>query len=157
MSRMPEAVAACLGGRRFAVAGVSREPAQAANAIYRKLRDSGYEVYPVNPSTDAVEGVACYPEVGAVPAKLDGVVIATHPRVAVELVRQCAAAGVGQVWFHRSLGGGSVAPEAVRECAERGLRCIVGGCPLMYCAPVDPFHRCLGWFLNLTHGVRSAP
>jgi hypothetical protein len=26
---------------------------------------------------------------------------------------------------------------------------VVGGCPLMYCGPVDPFHRCmrawLGW------------
>jgi len=31
-----------------------------------------------------------------------------------------------------------------------GLACIVGGCPLMYCEPVDPGHawlcRVLGWF-----------
>jgi predicted CoA-binding protein len=30
------------------VAGVSRDSRQAANAIYRKLRASGFEVVPVN-------------------------------------------------------------------------------------------------------------
>ena len=149
MGKVPEAVAAFLAGRRFAVAGVSRDPAQAANAIYRKLRDAGYEVHPVNPNTDTAEGAPCCREVGAVPGRLDGVVIAAHPRAALALVRQCADAGVPRVWFHRAFGGGSVSEEAVRECTARGMACIVGGCPLMYCKPVDPFHRCMGWWLGL--------
>jgi predicted CoA-binding protein len=146
---MPETVAGFLAGRRLAVAGVSRDRAQAANAIYRKLRDAGYEVHPVNPNTDTAEDVPCYPEVGAVPGRLDGVVIAAHPQVALGLVHQCADAGVPRVWFHRAFGSGSVSEEAVRECSARGMACIVGGCPLMYCAPVDPFHRCMAWWLGL--------
>jgi hypothetical protein len=37
---------AVLAGKRFGVAGVSRQPQQAANAIYRKLCNSEFEVLP---------------------------------------------------------------------------------------------------------------
>lgn len=148
MARVPEPVVKFLEGRRFAVAGVSRDSAQPANAVYRKLRDFGREVVPINPNATEVEGVHCYPDLGAVPTPIDGVVIATHPDVSLELVRQCAAHGVGHVWFHRSFGEGSASPEAVQECEARGIHCIVGGCPLMYCDPVDFGHRCMRWWLR---------
>lgn len=148
MAKVPESVADFLQGKRIAVAGVSRDPRQAANVLYRKLRDSGRETFPVNPNAAQAEGVRCYPDIGSVPGPLDGIVIATHPAVAVELVRQCSAHGVRRVWFHRSFGAGSTSDEAIRECEARGLLCIVGGCPLMFCEPVDVFHRCMRWFLQ---------
>jgi len=148
MGRDPEPVAEFLRAKRLAVAGVSRDVRKTANAIYRKLRASGYEVVPINPSATQVEGVTCYPDLGAVPGRVDGLVVATRPQVAIDLVRQCATHGVGRVWLHRSFGTGSVSGEAVRECESRGVRCIVGGCPLMYCEPVDVFHRCMRWWLG---------
>lgn len=153
MANVPDLIAEFLRGKRFAVAGVSRHPAQAANAVYRKLRDSGYEVFPLNPNAAEAEGARCYPDLGSIPGRIDGVVVATHPRVAVELVRQCGARGVGQVWFHRSFGQGSVSEEAIRECQARSITCIVGGCPLMYCEPVDVAHRCMRWWLRLRRRV----
>ncbi|MGH2570391.1 MAG: CoA-binding protein [bacterium] len=146
--KMPESVAEFLAGERLAVAGVSRDSRQAANAVFRKLRSAGYDVAPINPSASEVEGVRCYPDVGSVPGPLDGLVIATHPTVAADLVEQCAKHEVRRVWFHRSFGDGSVSPEAVEACRARGLACIVGGCPLMYCEPVDPAHRCMRWLLR---------
>jgi predicted CoA-binding protein len=148
MARTPESVAAFLRGRRFAVAGVSRQSGQAANAVFRKLRSAGYEVFPVNPKASEVEGTACYSEVGAVPGQLDGVVIATAPGVSAQIVRQCRDHGVRQVWLHRSFGNGSVSEEAIRECDTRGIECIVGGCPLMFCEPIDVGHRCMRWWLQ---------
>ena len=153
MTKVPETIAAFLAGRRIAVAGVSRQTAQVANAVYRKLRSAGFEVFPVNPNAAEAEGVRCYPDVGSVPGPVDGVVIAAHPDVALSLVRQCADSGVKRVWFHRSIGQGSVSADAVRECGTRGIACIVGGCPLMYCEPVDGFHRCLKWWLGLQRRV----
>ena len=41
MTKMPDLIDEFLRDKRFAVEGVSRQPGQAANAIYRKLRDSG--------------------------------------------------------------------------------------------------------------------
>ena len=144
----PEPVAEFLRGRRLAVAGVSRSSGQAANAVYKRLRDSGYEALPINPRSTIVEGVTCYPNLAAIPGRVNGLVIATHPDIAVELVRECASTGVRQVWLHRSFGQGSVSSAAVQECAARGIACIVGGCPLMFCRPVDLGHRCMRWLLQ---------
>ena len=56
MAKIPESVAAFLRGRRIAVAGVSRQPNQAANAVFRKLRGAGYDVFPINPKASTIEG-----------------------------------------------------------------------------------------------------
>ena len=135
------------------VAGVSRQPQQAANAIFRKLRTSGFEVVPVNPNATEVEGVRCYPDLASVPGVIDAVVVATHRNRALDVVNQCCERNVRQVWFHRSFGAGSVSPEAVHECGARGIRCIVGGCPLMYCEPVELPHRCMRWLLRFGGSV----
>jgi len=147
MTKVTERIAEFLGGKRLAVAGVSRGTDSAANPVFRKLRDSGYEVFPVNPKAEEVEGVRCYPDLRSVPGPLDGVVIATHPDVSLSVVRQAAEHGVPRVWLHRSFGRGSVSEAAVRECAARSISCIVGGCPVMYCEPVDVVHRCMRWWL----------
>jgi predicted CoA-binding protein len=147
MTAKPESVASFLAGKRLAVAGVSRDRQQAANAIYRKLRATGYDVAPVNPAAAEVEGTVCYPDLRSVPGAVDGVIVATHPDVALDVVRHARERGIGHVWFHRSFGRGSVAPEAVAACRDAGINCIVGGCPLMYCEPVDLAHRCMRWWL----------
>ncbi len=147
MKTVPEPVAAFLRGKRIAVAGVSRQPSQPANAIYRKLRDAGYQTFPVNPNATVVDQVKCYPDVAAIEGALDGVIVATHPKASLQVVRQSIERGVKRIWFHRSFGDGSVADAAVRECGANRVSCIVGGCPLMYCAPVDFAHRCMRWWL----------
>jgi uncharacterized protein len=129
MTKVPDLVAEFLRGKRFAVAGVSRHSGQAANAVYRKLRDSGYEVFPLNPNAAEAEGARCYPDLGSIPGPIDGVVIATHPRVSVELVRQCAERGVGRLWFHRSLGQGSVSKDAIQECKNGASSASLGVVP----------------------------
>jgi predicted CoA-binding protein len=149
VASVPASVAAFLAGRRFAVAGVSREGNLPANAIFRKLKSAGYDVVPVNPNAATLEGVPCYPNLAAIPGSLDGVLIAAHPEVAAGLVKQAAARGVKHVWFHRSFGEGSVSDAALAACREAGIEPIVGGCPLMYCAPVDLAHRCFRWWLGL--------
>src|SRR3954468_15772147 len=113
MTRIPESIAAFLRGRRIAVAGVSRDSRQPANAIFRKLKGAGYEVFPINPRTTTVEGTTCYADLAAVPVPLDGVVIVTAPAATLDIVRQCADRGVPRVWFHRSFGDGSVSDAAV--------------------------------------------
>lgn len=94
-------------------------------------------VFQVNPNFIETKGARCYPGLRAIPRSIDRVVAVTHPSVAVELVRQCAECGVSQVWFHRAFGDGSVSDEAVKECKALGIQCVVGGCPLMSCEPVD--------------------
>lgn len=141
---------------RIAVAGVSRDRSQAANVIYRKLKSTGHTVFATNPRAQEVEGDPCYPGLSAIPGGVEAVVIATPPAAAADVVRECRELGVRRVWMHRSLGRGSVSGEAVRLARDGGLTVIDGACPMMYCAPVDPAHRCLrvllGWFGRLPRG-----
>jgi uncharacterized protein len=143
----PPSVAAFLRGKRIAVAGVSRSGQQPANAVLRKLRDGGYDAVPINPHADRLEGLSCYPDLAAVPGVIDGLMVVTHPDVAESMVRQAAARGIRSIWFHRSFGNGSVSEAALRACTELGIDPIVGGCPLMFCEPVDVTHRCMRWWL----------
>lgn len=153
MAKLPEAVARFLQAKRIAVVGVSRDSQQAANNVYRKLCSSGYEVFAINPNATEVEGDVCYADLRVTPTTPEAVVIATHPRIAGQIVRECAELGITQVWLHRSFGEGSVSEEAVRECERLGIACIAGGCPVMYCQPVDFGHRCMRWVLNFQHRV----
>jgi predicted CoA-binding protein len=141
MATLKEAVSEFLALKRIAVAGVSRTKKDAANAIYVKLRDSGYEVFAVNPNADEVEGDRCYPDLRSIPQKVEGVVIVTRPQVTEQIVKECAEAGVSSVWMHKAVGN-SVSGQAVQFCRESGIKVIAGACPMMYCQPVDFGHKC---------------
>jgi predicted CoA-binding protein len=149
MSTVPKQVSEFLSKKRIAVAGVSRDSQQPANAIYRKLRGAGHQVYAINPNAAQVEGDACYPDLHSIPGSVEAVMIVTHPDIAAKVVRECADLGIRHVWLHRSFGQGSVSEEAAAECERQNINCLVGGCPMMYCEPVDFGHRCMRWILKL--------
>lgn len=136
-----------LAQKRIAVAGVSREEKSGTgNAIYRALRDRGYEVFPVNPHADEIEGAPCFHRMADIPGTVDGAVIITSPAVTEMVVRDCAEAGIKRVWMHNNtLLPSSVSDEAVTFCQENGIDVIAGACPMMF---LDVGHKCLRWVLQ---------
>ena len=155
-SKVAESFLAC---RRVAVTGVSREPANhGSNVVYRRLRERGYEVYPVNPNAETVEGDPSYPHLADVPGDLEMVVIGTRPDHAEETMKECIALGVTRVWMHRAFGGGSVDQEAVDLGRAHGITVIDGGCPCMFAPTDDGAHRFLRGVCTLTGAVpRKVP
>ena len=143
-----------LAQKRLAVAGVSRNPkGEAANLIYHKLREAGYEVFPINPHAEMIAGERCYPNLKTISPVVDGVVIATRPEIAEQIVHECAEIGVSRVWMHRSFGAGSISEAATRFCHEHNIAVIAGGCPMLFCPPVDFGHKCMRWILKATGGL----
>ena len=67
MPDLEERVRDFLAQKRIAVAGVSRKSQEAANLIYRKLREPGHEVFATNPRAEEVEGDACYGDLASIP------------------------------------------------------------------------------------------
>jgi predicted CoA-binding protein len=149
-----DAASKFLAKKRVAVTGVSRKPqTHAANAVYRRLRERGYEVFAVNPNADQVEGDRCFPDLKSIPGGVEAVVIGTGPQHALTAVRECADLGIEQVWMHRSFGAGSVSDEAVAWGREHGMRVIDGGCPLMFKPTSDAGHVVIRSLLTLTGKV----
>jgi predicted CoA-binding protein len=147
-----------LAQKRIAVAGVSRDSHghPSASLVYHRLKDTGHQVFPVNPNMPSFEGDRCYPDLQSIPGGVDGVVIVTRPETAARIVRDCSAAAVGRVWMHESMAkGSSISPEAIDYCRQHGISVIEGGCPMMYGAGVDFGHTCMRWLLNLTGRLPS--
>ena len=147
-----------LAQKRIAVAGVSRDKGHhpVGNLIYHRLKNTGHEVFAVNPHMQTFEGDPCYPDLRSIPGGVDGVVVITRPDVTKQIVRECGEAGVPRVWMHQSvLSGTSVSKEAVEYCREHDISVIAGACPMMYGRGVDIGHACmravLGLFGKLPH------
>ena len=136
--------------KKLAVAGVSSTKKDAANYIYEKLKKSGYQVFAVNPKATEISGDPCYPNLAAIPEKVEGVVIVTNPKVTLEVVTECATLGIKNAWIHKSLDGGSYSVEAEEFCKNNDIDLIPAGCPMMFCKPVDFPHKCIKWFLHTT-------
>jgi predicted CoA-binding protein len=153
---LAEAATEFLAQRRFAVVGVSRAGDAPANFIFKRLKDSGREVYAINPNAETIDGERCYRSLDELPEPPDAVMIVTHPDKATDVARQCKAAGVRHVWFHRSIDGGSYSAEAAALCAGYGATVIPGGCPMMHLPPVDFGHRCMHGMLRWTGKLPKA-
>jgi predicted CoA-binding protein len=145
-----------LAQKRIAVAGVSRDRSHhpVGNLIYQRLKNTGHDVFPVNPNVETFEGDRCYPNLQSIPGGVDGVVIVTRPEVTERIVQQCSDAGVRRVWMHQSVRkGSSVSKAAVEYCRQHDISVIAGACPMMYGAGVDFGHACMRTILRLTGGL----
>lgn len=89
--------------RSIAVVGASPEPWRPSHTIARFLIESGFEVYPVNPTVDRVLGVPTYPSVGAIPHRIDVVDVFRRPEFLEEVARDAAAAGARALWLQSGL------------------------------------------------------
>ena len=154
MSQFDELAKEFLAQKRIAVAGVSRNESEAANGIYRTLRDKGYQVFAVNPHAETVENDPCYANMQAIPGGVDGAILVTTPEQSTQVVQDCVAAGVPRVWMHNNtFMPSSVSDEGTAVCRENGIKVIAGGCPMMF---FDPFHKCMKWALGMMKRLPAA-
>ncbi|MCB9796715.1 MAG: CoA-binding protein [Alphaproteobacteria bacterium] len=135
------ATEAFLALERIAVAGVSRSGQSPANAIATRLRETGHEVFALNPSGEEIDGHPSFASLGAIPGGAQGVVVVTSPEHAREVAAEAGASGVEWIWFHQGFGPVSYNEETLRVAHDAGLKVISVGCPMMYCCP-DGFHKC---------------
>jgi len=154
MPTIGQAATTFLARRRIAVTGVSRNPhGHGSNTVYQRLRSRGYEVFPVNPNADEVEGDRCYHDLGSIPGGVEAVVIGTRPELAEQTMRECAELGIGHVWMHRGPGGGSVSPAAADYGRQHGIEVIAGGCPCMFGPTADFGHKIMRQLFTLNGNV----
>lgn len=129
-----------LSHRRIAVVGVSRDPKQFANSLFRALVQRGYEAIPINPHATELEGTTAYASLQAVPGGLDGAILLLPPQALPDAVKDCLAARVPRIWFH-STGGSAAGPDLIQMAKEGGAEVVDGGCPFMLLPGAGWFHR----------------
>jgi predicted CoA-binding protein len=131
--------------KKIAVVGVSRKKTKFGNAIYKELKQKGYQVFPINPNMQSFEGDNCYPDLLSIPEKVDGVVINVPPTQAAKILLDAKEAGINKVWLQQ----GSQSEAAIKYCDENGIDCVSNECILMFAQPSAFIHRAHKWVWGL--------
>jgi predicted CoA-binding protein len=112
-----------LDGASFAVVGASRDRSKYGNKVLRVYQQNGLTVYPVNPTAEEIEGLACYSDLSSLPDPVHGVSIITPPSVTEQVVEDAAEASIRFLWMQP----GAESDRAVARAEELGLKVIAGG------------------------------
>jgi uncharacterized protein len=113
--------------RRIAVVGASPRPGRPSYGVLRDLRRAGYEVVPVNPRADEVDGLRCYPtvlEAVGDTGPVDIVDVFRRPASCVEPARDAVAAGARCLWLQLGIAN----REAARIAHDAGLSVVMDRC-----------------------------
>lgn len=103
--------------RTFAVVGVSQDRQKYSHEVFEALLAKGYQVYPVNPKYEEVDGHRCYPSLDDLPEKPQVVVTVVPPAVTEQVVESCARLGIRTVWMPP----GSWSQRALETCEAHGI------------------------------------
>lgn len=106
----------------IAILGASTDRDKYGNKAVRAYLQQGYEVYPVNPRADEVEGLQAFPSLAAIPVEhLDRISVYLPPAVGLALLEEIKATAASEVWFNP----GSESAELLTRAEELGLKPIV--------------------------------
>lgn len=104
-----------------AVVGASADRRKFGNKAVRAFARQGYDVKPIHPVADRIEGLAAYPSVAAVPGPVEMVTMYVPPEVGIGLLPEIAAKGPAELWVNP----GAESPEFLARAEALGLRPIV--------------------------------
>jgi acetate---CoA ligase (ADP-forming) len=115
----------------IAVIGASTRPGAFGAAVLRNLGKYDGRVYPVNARYEQIGEIKCYPDIAAVPEKVDCALIATAREQVEPIVHACVAAGVGGAIVFASGYAEVGLPERIDEQARLAAIAQEGGMPLV--------------------------
>jgi predicted CoA-binding protein len=110
--------------RTIAVVGLSSNPSRASNSVSGYMKRQGYRVIPVNPNETSVFGEKSYPDLFAVPEKIDLVDVFRRPDEAGKAVDEAIAVGAKAVWLQE----GVIDSAAAQRAVDAGLMVVMDRC-----------------------------
>lgn len=120
----------------IAIVGASRQKSKVGYEILANIIKAGYKggVFPVNPNTDTIDGLKCYPDLESMPDTPDLVIIIIPAKIVPPVMQQCAKVGVKAVIIitagFREVGeeGRALEKQVVQIAKQAGIRVIGPNC-----------------------------
>lgn len=107
-----------------AVVGATDTPTKYGFVIYRDLKRKGYEVYPVNPNRQTVDGDHAYDSVADLPVRPSIVNVVVPPAVTLRVLEQCSRLGLRNVWLQP----GAESPAVLQFLQEGDFNYLANAC-----------------------------
>jgi predicted CoA-binding protein len=109
-----------MSNQTVAIIGASADRAKFSNkSIHAHLR-AGYDVYPVNPKEETIDGLKCYESVLDIPVALNRMSLYLPPAVGVKVLDDIARKGCDELWINP----GAEDPELIQKAQTLGLNAI---------------------------------
>lgn len=143
---MNDQIKTFLAAEAFAIIGVSRSKNKFGNTIFREMRKKGFDLHPVHPELTTIDGVKCVKEIAGLPDNTGSAIIVVHPEEAVNILAQCHARGINNVWLQQ----GAESDEAIAFAKDHSMNLVHGKCVLMFTEPVRSIHAVHRWFSKVT-------
>jgi predicted CoA-binding protein len=124
---MQDLIKEFMAQKRFAVVGATDNPEKYGNQVFKNLRKRGYEVYPVNPRLEELDGVRCYASLDEIPKKPDVVDFVVPPTVTEATLKECKRLGLDRIWLQP----GSESEAALTYCQENNLKVVHDVCVML--------------------------
>ena len=106
--------------RSVAIIGASNDRSKFGNKAVRAFVQQGYQVYPVNPKEETIEGVPAFKSIRDIPARPQLVSVYLPPAVLLKVLPDIAARGCDELW----LNPGTESEEVLAEAEKLGLNVI---------------------------------
>ena len=110
--------------RTIAVVGLSSDSSRPSHGVSGYMRRQGYRVIPVNPNETQVFGEKAYPDLAAVPEKIDLVDVFRRSDEAGKAVDEAIAVGAKAVWLQE----GVIDRSAAQRALDAGLLVVMDRC-----------------------------
>lgn len=120
--------------KNIAIIGVSRQKTKWGSMLADMLKKKGYNVYPVNPKLNELNGEKCYASIKDLPQNVENVIFATPSEVTEKIVMEdLPMASIKRVWMQKSVGRySSESPKAINDAKSAGVEVVHGFCPMMF-------------------------
>ena len=111
----------------IAIIGASPERHKFGNKAVRVFQAKGYEVYPVHPTAETIEGLKTYKSILDIPEdEFDMVSFYLPPPVGMKVIEQVAKKKVKEVWFNP----GAESDELIEKAESLGLT-VISACSIV--------------------------
>ena len=110
----------------IAIVGASNDPHKYGSKAVRAYKRQGYQVFPVNPNEDQIEGLAAFKSITDVPVRPQRVSLYVPPSVGLKLLPAIAQKGCDELW----LNPGAESPELIAEAERLGLN-VIQACSIL--------------------------
>jgi len=124
---MEQIIQSMLGKKNWAVIGATNNKTKYGNKIYNLLKSEGYNVFPVNPVYETVEGDTCYNNLSEISADIDCISVVVPPERGVAYIEEAASLGIKQMWFQP----GTFDEDLLDLCEEKNIEMVYYACVLV--------------------------
>jgi predicted CoA-binding protein len=83
----------------WAVIGASDKNSTFGYKLYKKLKNYEYNVFPVNPNCEYVDGDETYPSLTDLDEEIDVVNFVVNPKTGIEVLKECIELGIKNIWL----------------------------------------------------------